>query len=285
MKVAVFGAGGYIGKRLTEKFRRIGLDVICYSNASGDMFDRDSGLLSDNVVIPENVDCTIYLSQSPYYRQMPEKVGHLWGVNVLSAMKVAEMSRRAGVTQFIYASTGNVYSPGFSALKEDFPVRRDDWYALSKVHAEEGLALYRNDMSITSMRIFGVYGPDQINRLVPNLVKSIRAGAPIILAPKVDDSEKCGLKVSLCYIDDVVDIISHLLGSSAPERINIAASEALSVRDIATQIGERLSVAPKFEIAKQHREFDLVADVTKLIELYNPTFTPFAEGIRQTLEV
>ena len=285
MKVAVFGAGGYIGQRLTEKFRRIGFDVGCYSNTSGDVFDHDSGLLSDNVDILGSVDCSIYLSQSPYFRQMPEKVGHLWGVNVLSAMKVAEISRRAGVTRFIYASTGNVYSPGFSALKEDFPVRRDDWYALSKVHAEEGLALYRNDMSITSMRIFGVYGPDQINRLVPNLVKSVRTGVPIMLAPKVDDDDNCGLKVSLCYIDDVVDIIGHLLEGDAPDRINIASTEVLSIRDIATQIGERLGVAPKFEIAKQHRGFDLIADVTKLLELYNPTFTSFPEGIRRTLEV
>lgn len=285
MKIAVFGAGGYIGKRLTEKFRRIGLEVVCYSNAVGGVFDQESGLLSDNVDIPRNVDCSIYLSQSPYYRQMPEKAGHLWGVNVLSAMKVAEMSRQAGVPQFIYASTGNVYSPSFSPLKEDFPVRRNDWYALSKVHAEEGLALYRSDMSITSVRIFVIYGPDQTNKLVPNLVKSIRTGIPIMLAPKVDDSENCGLRVSLCYIDDVVDIITQLLGKNAPDLINIAGSEVLSIRHIAKQIGEQLAISPKFEISNQPRGFDLVADVTKLVELYNPIFTPFSEGIRRTLEV
>ena len=285
MKIVVFGAGGYIGRHITEKFRQIEMEVICYSNSVSGVFDHTTGLLSDNLTISSDVDCVIYLSQSPFYRQMPEKADHLWGVNVVSAMKVAELSRQSGVCRFIYASTGNVYSPSFSPLNEGCPVRRDDWYALSKVHAEEALALYKKDMSITAARIFGVYGPTQSDKLVPNLVKSVRAGVPIKLAPKPNEGEDGGLRVSLCYIDDIVEIFTQLLDQKAPDVINVAGPEVLSVRHIAQVVGDQLGISPHFELGSQPRAFDLVADMTKLVEIYNPKFTPFAEGIKRTLEI
>lgn len=285
-QVVVFGAGGYIGRHITEHLRRIGVNVVCHSSASGSTFDMKTGLLADSVNIPPGTKGVIYLSQSSYYRQMPEKAGHLWGVNVVSAIKAAESARRAGVQRFIYASTGNVYSPSFLPLNEESSVRRDDWYALSKLHAEEALALFRNDMSVTAARLFGVYGPNQTDKLVPNLAAAIRSGTPIKLAPNLNnDLDTGGLKLSLCYIDDVVEIFSRLFSQEGSDVLNIAGSEALSIRDIALAIGDQLGVAPQFEIANQPKAFDLVADVTKLVGMFNPEFTPFAEGIRRALGV
>lgn len=250
------------------------------------MFDPASGILNDEFNLPADTECVVYLAQSPYYRQMTEKVAHLWGVNVVSAMKVAELARRAGVRRFIYASTGNVYSPSFSPLSEENPVRRDDWYALSKLHAEEALVLFKNDMSVTAVRIFGVYGLGQTNKLVPNLVQSIRSGVPIKLAPNPYDNEDAdGLRMSLCYIDDVVEIFTQLVAREGSDVINVAGSEVLSIRSIALAIGVQLGISPQFEIASQPRAFDLVADVTKLTGMFDPKFTPFVEGIRRTLQV
>lgn len=286
MQVVVFGAGGYIGRHITEHLRQIGFNVICYSSASGNTFDLNTGLLADSANIPAGTNGVIYLSQSAYYRQMPEKAGHLWGVNVVSAIKAAEMARRAGVQRFIYASTGNVYAPSFLPLHEECPVRRDDWYALSKLHAEEVLALFRNDMSVTVARLFGVYGPSQTDKMVPNLAAAIRSGSPIKLAPNPDNElDTEGLKLSLCYIDDVVGIFSRLISQEGADVLNIAGLEALSIRDIALAIGDQLGIPPSFEIANQSRSFDLVADVTKLVGMFNPEFTPFAEGIRRTFAV
>lgn len=285
MRLVIFGAGGYIGRRLADKFRQMGVDVICYSSASSEAFDIKTGILSDNVTIPPGTDCVIYLSQSPFYRQMPEMASHLWGVNVVSAIKAAELARHAGTLHFIYASTGNVYSFSFSPLREDDPVRRNDWYALSKVHAEEVLALYGKDMAVSIARIFGVYGPGQTDKLVPNLIRSVRSGVPVKLAPSIgNDQDGGGLKISLCYIDDALDIFSGMLGRPGAGIVNVAGPEVLSIRDIAQSIGAGLGMENKFEVSDQPRTFDLIADTTKLINLFSLTFTPFAEGIRRTLE-
>lgn len=285
MRVAVFGAGGYIGRYLMARLRLAGEDAISYSSATGNVFDARTGILAESVEIPAGTECVIYLAQSPFYRQMPEMASHLWGVNVVSALKTADLARRCGAKRFIYASTGNVYSPSFSPLLEGSPLRRDDWYALSKVHAEEGLALYRNDLSVTAARIFGAYGPRQTGRMVPRMVEAIRSGVTIKLAPNPHDvGDQGGLRVSLCYIDDVVEIIFRLIRETAPNAINVAGPEPFSVRKIALAIGAQLGITPQFEVASQHREFDLIADVTKLVETLNPKFSHFSDGIANTVE-
>lgn len=286
MKVAIFGAGGYIGRHLINELRLLEDELVLYSSSTQNIFNAETGVLNPSVHIPQETDCVVYLAQSPHHRHMPEMAAHLWGVNVVSAMKVAEKARACGAKKFIYASTGNAYAPGFHPHPEEAPLRRNDWYALSKVHAEESLALYRKDMSVTIARIFGVYGPGQTDRLVPNLVRSVRSSSPIKLAPHPFDSrDDDGLKLSLCYIDDVVRIFSCLIHDPAPpDVINVAGSEALSIRDIAREIGERLGIAPDFNTVSQPREFDLLADVTRLVNLQNPTFTPFKEGIIRVLQ-
>lgn len=284
MSVAIIGAGGFIGQCLAARLRKSGVKVVSFSSRSINIFEPDTGVLSEGVDLPCGTECVVYLAQSPFYRQVPEKAAHVWGVNVISAIKIAELARGAGVRRFIYATTGNVYSPSFLPLKEESPVRRDNWYALSKLHAEEALALFKNDMSVTLARIFGVYGPGQLDKLIPNLVKSIRSGAPITLAPNPNNElDAGGLKVSLCYIDDIVEIFTQLINQTTAGIINIAGPEALSVRNIVQEIGDQLGISPQFEIANQPRQFDLVADVTKLVEMYNPKFTPFVEGVQRTL--
>lgn len=285
MQIAVIGAGGYIGRNLIARLGSVGDYVIPYSSSTNNVFDARTGVLNDDVQIPKGTDCVVYLAQSPFHRQMPDMAAHLWGVNVVSALKAADLARACGAKRFIYASTGNVYAPSFFPHREDASTRRDDWYALSKVHAEECLALYRNDISITVARIFGVYGPGQTGRLVPNLVQSVRSGVPVKPAPNPCSIEdRGGLKVSLCYIDDVVEIFSQLIHKSLPDVINVAGPESLSIRDIAQAIGERLGVTPKFEVSDHPRAFDLLADITTLVETLNPIFTPFNEGLKRTLE-
>lgn len=286
MKVVLFGAAGYIGKRLLTSLLLNGVDVVPYSSQTAGIFNMESGVLDEAVRISTGTDCVVYLSQSPRYRELPEESSHLWGVNVVSAFRAASLARQSGAKRFIYASTGNVYQPSFDLLNEDSALRRDDWYALSKVHAEEGLALFGGDMSVLSTRIFGVYGPNQADRLVPNLVNAMRAGMPIKLASRADGkNDKGGLRVSLCYVDDAVRIFSQLVCSDATGALNIAGPEVLSIRDMVDAIGGHIGRSPRFEVASQPRPLDLMADITKLVQVCQPQFTSFDDGLRAALDL
>ncbi len=280
------GAGGYIGGYLTKKLVQKNVEVFDISSSSGGIFDLSTGILDDTFLIPENTECIVYLSQSPFYRQLPDKFQHLWGVNVISPIKLAILASRTGVKKFIYASTGNIYAPSFMPHSETDPVRRDDFYALSKIHAEEGLRKFSSEMQVICTRIFGIYGPGQSEKLIPNLIKSIKEGSPISLAPKFSQ-QNYGLNISLCYIDDAVEIFLKIIESALPieSAINIAGNRVLNIAEITTKIGELLNIPPIYKKIETPRHFDLIANIDYLNKVFHPKFTPFDVGISKTLEL
>ena len=285
MKILIIGSKGFFGSRLSNYLKKRNVGVQGFSSSDGNAIDPQTGNLSDTFSIPEGTGAVIYLAQSPYYHRVPEMFPHLVSVNVASAVKAAELSRRAKVKRFIYASTGNVYAPAFQPLPETAPVRKDNWYALSKVMAEEALSLYRNDMDITVIRPFGIYGPGQANKLVPNLLKSLLEGKEISLDRNPHDPDDLdGLRVSLCYIDDAVAMIAGLLMKSGPHYLNIAGDTAAGIRQIVTLMAGCVGKEAKLTVSEKYRQFDLIADVSLLRKVLNPVFTGLEAGIRKTVE-
>jgi UDP-glucose 4-epimerase len=279
VKIALIGGGGYIGRHLSHQLTSIGAEVFNLSSSNGSGINPDSGLFASSPMIPAGVHAVVYLAQSPLYRDVPKNSAHVLSVNALSAVRVAEVARERGVEKFIYLSTGTVYAPSFDLLSEESPVRRDDWYALSKLHAEECLSLFRKYMDVTIVRPFGVYGPSQAGRLVPNLIESVLLGRPIVLQSRigfgVDDR---GLRISLCFIRDAIDILVKLIFHKSVPCLNLAGPESLSIFEIAEAIGGQIGVPPKFIISETNRDSDLVANISKLKKLHTE-FTSFNKGL------
>jgi UDP-glucose 4-epimerase len=284
MQVAIVGAGGFIGQHLSAAMAKREIEVVAISSKGSEAFDQQTGILFDRLSAGRPIDAMIYLSQSPHYRHVPQQAPHLWGVNVVSAVKAAEWARRAGARCIVHASTGNVYLPSFTAHAESDPIRRNDWYALSKVHAEEALRLLP-DVSVTSVRLFGVYGPPQRSKLIPNLADAIRSGERIRLHPHPSDRDDAGgLRLSLTHVDDVVRVVLHVITAGGPPVLNVAGPEVLSVRDIASAIGRRLGVEPAFEVDPAPRTCDFIADNSLASTLVGGAFTDFASGIGPTID-
>lgn len=284
MKALVIGSGGYMGRHLMLGLANAGVNGVGISSGNGSGIDPSSGLLPADFVIPPGTSVVVYLAQSPRYRQVPEQASHVLAVNAQSAVRAAISARAAGVRRFIYVSTGTVYAPSFSPLGEDAPVRRDNWYALSKLHGEEALALFRGDMDVIVVRPFGIYGPGQSGRLVPNLIASIRADRPVTLQPRLDaPDDRDGLRISLCYVDDATGILLRLARDGGPACLNLAGPDALSIRAMAQSIGALLGRSPIFEISPSCRDSDLVADIGLLADTVSPKFTMFREGLEKVV--
>jgi nucleoside-diphosphate-sugar epimerase len=284
MKVLIVGSRGFIGRHLLNHLASTGIDVCGVSSSDGKGIEAHTGVLSEQFSIPPGTDTIIYLAQSPYYRQVPEMASHLLNVNVTSAVKVADMARRLNVSRFIYTSTGNVYAPSFKPLSEDASLRRDNWYSLSKIHAEETLSLFRNDLNITIVRLFGVYGPGQTDKIIPKLLNSLAQGVPIFLERNLTDPEDLGgLKLSTIFIKDILEILTKLICISGTPYLNIAGDEVVSIRQIAEMMGIILEKDVKIETVNKYRSFDLIADIELLRKTLSPNFTPFEIGIQETI--
>jgi UDP-glucose 4-epimerase len=284
VRVLIVGSGGFIGARLAARLSTTGAEVTGLSSRAPGGIRSDTGTLSSDFSIEPGTDVVVYLATSPLHREGSRGAAHLFAVNVHSAIVCAEAARRAGARRFLYTSTGNVYAPSFEPMAENAPLRRDDWYALSKLHAEEALALFRPTMDVVIPRLFGVYGPGQRGRLVPNLIASVHAGRPIrLLGRPGARGEPDGLRLSLGYIDDVVGVLARLALEGGPQYLNVAGPEVASLREIADAVGRALGRQPVFDEPGVERDLDLVADIALLQRSLAPAFTPFAEGLARTI--
>lgn len=281
----VIGANGYVGRHLDRYWVQQKAEVVRFSSSLPGGIDPNTGLLPKDFIVPQDTDVVYFLAQSPYFRDMPAKADHLLTVNVIAGVQAARAAVRAGVKKFVYTSTGNVYASSFAPLNESSPLRRDNWYSLSKVHAEEALMLMQGDISITIARLFGVYGPEQKNRLVPNIVESIARGESIRIEGRAGvPSDESGMRLSLCYITDLVYLLAELGRRDLPPIVNLASTEVLSIRSIALATGKLLGQSPKFLQSKDARKFDLIADTGLLLSKLDYRFTPFSEGLAHLMD-
>ena len=183
VKVLVTGNQGYVGPGLGRRLRRvfpeaelIGFDTgyfaLCTTNAAlspervydaqwhGDVRDIDAALL-------QGVDAVVALaaiSNDPMgatYEAVTD------AVNRGAVVRLAELSARAGVKHFVFASSCSVYgfAPG-AARKESDPLNPQTAYARSKIETERALAaMDLRGMTTTCLRFATACGWSERLRL------------------------------------------------------------------------------------------------------------------------
>lgn len=281
MTICVVGSGGFVGGHLVTALRSLGHRVLGLSSSDGSGIDPQTGLLPAHFAFAEPVDAVVYAAQSPHYRNTPALAWHLQAVSTVAPVQAAVAAMKAGAKRFVFLSTGNVYQPSFEPLSEQSLASSTQWYPLSKLHGEQALALLRPSLSVHVLRIFGVYGPGQQEKLVANLATSIAQGKPIALAPRQINQPDGGLRINPCHVSDAVQVIVRLLQQGGPDLLNVAGPDVASVRDMATQLADAIGRPVIWQAAERPRGFDLVAD-TRCLESVCPwPFVRLAHGLRE----
>lgn len=283
MKITAIGGSGFIGARVVTNLRSGGNEVHVASSSDGTGIAPDSGLLPEEFSFPGGTQAVIYLAQSPHFRAMPEQASHLMAVNCLSVVRAAVAARRAGVQRFVYVSTGTVYAPSFAPLSESAALNRGNWYALSKIQAEECIQLFRNDFEVVVCRPFAIYGEGQEGRLIPNLIRSVKQNQSITLQPAKRGERDGGLRLSLCHVDDAADSLAKMVLGGGVSLVNLAGDEYFSVENIARLIGRKLGIEPHLAVAENPREGDLVSDPKVFSSFWSQRLTPFDTGLDRVL--
>lgn len=275
--IAVIGSQGFVGKRLVEFLREQDLNVTEYSSKAGNLINGDHEMVED-FTLPEKCSVIIFLSQSPNYRFFPDKYEELIKINSLLPFSICKKAIEMKVPRMIYFSTGSVYSPSQKPITEENQLNRVSSYALSKIFAEESLSLLASSIQICNVRPFTMFGPGQTNMLIPNLTNSILKGQPVTL-DKIEGQESAeGLKISLMYIEDVVRAVYKLIqAESVPQTINLASPMSMTIKEIATIIGEAASRHVTFTIKESPRMGDLIADTNQLSRYYKSEYLNFRE--------
>lgn len=270
----VTGSSGFIGKRLTKKLTNMGCPVREMDKDRGfDIADRDC--LAE---VMYGVDYVFHMAVLPYNACTVYPRGCI-DTNLTGTLNVIEAAIGARIEKLVYSSASAVYGniDTVAAVDESHPCNPDSLYGASKLMGE---IMVRNaGLPYIILRYMNVYGPGQVNGLVPTVLKCMVEGAQ----PTISGD---GLQAfDFVHVDDVVR--ANILAaerSVADETFNIGGENAVTVRQVVDSILRRAgsTLTPVFKEGNPARRVGSSAKAARLLG-YNP-HTSFSKGIKEIVD-
>lgn len=177
MRVAVTGAGGFVGPYLLEELRQAGAEVLSLDRAlprrplpegcehqKVDLLDRAAVLRHLEAFAPEAV---LHLAGWSHVGRSWQHPAETFEANVVASIRLYEAaaSLEGTVKKFLYVSSADVYGGAHRRmpLDEDSPTNPESPYAASKLAAETTLRLLRKRLNVPLViaRPFNHVGPGQ----------------------------------------------------------------------------------------------------------------------------
>jgi UDP-glucose 4-epimerase len=278
-RLIVVGKHGYIASALCRWFDERGVLYRALSSSDCDLerpalvAERFRAFGSEDVSIVFPAAINPWLDNSPCSHD----------ANVRMVGNFAAAVERINLRRLIYLSTVDVYgNKPHLPITEDTPPRPDSWYGRAKYECEQILRRCEDSGAVLSiLRLPGVYGPGENDRsVVGKLVREIRDKHEVSIHGSGN-----ALRDYL-FLDDLCAVITRLLAADSGGTWNVATGTPLSIREIASIIGEVLNTDFRTtdRPATKSRDFDLAFDNSQLLTAFpGLRFTSLLQGIRSYL--
>lgn len=195
-RVLITGKGSYIGTKVGEWLKQAGHEV--------DVLDMMGDAWKEYDF--HGYDSVYHVAGIAHRKDAPDDLYEQ--VNHILAVAVAKKAAEAGVKQFVFMSSGAVYSQSDKKHKtivvdENTPLTPSTPYGISKMKAEEDLTSLNSYMRIAIIRPPMVYGPGAKGNY--NSLSKLAKKTPIF--PKIKN------KRSMIYIDNLCEFVRLLVES------------------------------------------------------------------------
>ena len=236
MKIAILGAGGFIGKALADHLASHGEQVARIGRPEFELTDPTTF-----ASIPADAEVLVHAAGS---------VGNggveLRKVNVESAYYLGKyLSQNSKASAVVYLSSGAVFGQWSKGrLTCSSRLKPIGSYAISKLLAEELLGHWLRQRNFIRLRLFFPFGPGQRPpRLIPGLIKRIAAEETVVL--NTDDGRPF---INPIHVNDLVRQIYRIVQSPVDDCYNLGGAATYSIREIAEKIGKHLQKEVKFSV-------------------------------------
>ena len=241
MFINVTGGCGYVGSVLVPKLLKAGHQVIVTDiQWFGNYLEPHPNLEIVKADIREDFpiasDVIIHLAgiaNDPTGELDPKLT---WEVNALSTMRLAERAAKAGVKQFIYASSGSVYGVSdLPEVTEEAPLVPISEYNKTKAVAERTVLSYSDRMKVVIIRPATVCGFSPRMRL-DTMVNSFTMQALENGVIKFNGGAQFRPNI---HIEDMTELYLWVLWQSLSGIFN-AGFENLQIKDIARMVSDKV---------------------------------------------
>jgi len=252
-KVAVTGAGGFIGSHLTEELVKRGANVkamVHYNSQSswGNLEHLDNKIMDEIEVVPgdildqglmksffSDVDVVFHLAaliSIPFSYQAPLLY---FKVNVEGTINVLQACLEREVSKVVVTSTSEVYGTAiYTPIDESHPLQGQSPYSASKIGMEKtAQSFYCSfDAPVAVIRPFNTFGPRQSSRaIIPTIITQALAKDEIKLGSTTPVRD-------VTYMLDIVDGFIKIAESekSIGEVINIGFGKGHSIKNFVEEV-------------------------------------------------
>lgn len=212
-KAIITGVSGYIGSRVALEFKELGLEVVATArNPTARLADelglevhRFDALESEVLPLAEKSTCLIHCATANDILSRDFRAGV--DLSVCGTWRTLELARAAGINQFIFLSTFQVYGTELNGVvDEETPVCCQSPYGLNHWFGEEACRLFSSlhGMSVAVVRPSNVYG-----------------------APAVSTVNR-GTLVPMCFVAEAAQTGSITLRSSGKQRRNFVSTKEVA---------------------------------------------------------
>lgn len=308
MRVLVTGGAGFIGSHLCRRLLADGHSVAVVdneSNGSRDAVPAGVWYAKGDVIRPEEVeqpfinglDAVCHIAgQVSIIRSFSDPVADL-RTNTEGTVNVLKLCLKHKVPRLIYASSMTLYGNCSSVpIAETEPCQPDSYYGITKYAAERYVHSTAErpdldfDFSVTSLRMYSVYGPGQsynnpYQGVLGIFSGNLLRGEPITI---FGDGEQTR---DFIFIDDIVDAWSRALVTPQARGavINLGSGRSLSINQLAEHViaafgrppgGHKIMRAP----GRPGEQRAVQADIRRAKAILNwEPRTPFETGLARTV--
>jgi UDP-glucose 4-epimerase len=300
MKVLVTGGAGFIGSHVADQLIKAGHSVCVVDNLST---GRSSNLNPNvrfyqvDIRSPEMRDVlaaehpeviTHHAAQMDVRRSMVDPVFDA-DVNILGAIRLANLAHEFGVRKFIHISSGGAAygAPVHLPCKEDDPVQPLSFYGASKYTFELYLYIYKQSFGLdySVLRYPNVYGPRQDPHGEAGVV-AIFAGRMLTGQPVTINGNGEQVR-DFVYVEDCARANLLVLVEGSGRVYNLGNGAGTSINEIYTELKNITGYAqePAYGPAKAGETFRIFLDASRAKEElgWRPT-VDLKAGLSKTVE-